>query len=103
MEQENSRARWIDATIAAELAVKEFLARIEPKLALLLFELPSPPIGKLYGKLLKEYAGEESPLRKVLEAGADRRNKLIHRPGSPDPDETEATLYVQDVQTAICT
>jgi hypothetical protein len=67
----------------------------------LLFELPAPPIDKLYGVILEEYAGERSPRLKELTDGAARRNKLIHRPGTPDPDDTDATLYVEDVQVAI--
>lgn len=50
----------IDATIAAELAIKEFLIQREPKLELILMELPSPPIYKLYGPILKNCYEDET-------------------------------------------
>lgn len=56
--------QWIDATIAAELAIKEVLSRAIPELEVLLLNVPSPPLSKLYGEILKTYLGEESPYRK---------------------------------------
>jgi len=41
--------KWIDATIAAELAVKEALCRAYPEMELMLVEMPSPPFSKMYG------------------------------------------------------
>ena len=93
--------KWIDATIAAELAVKEVLCRAHPTMETMLIEMPSPPFSKMYGSLLKHYLGEESPFRKKLITGQERRNKLVHRPGSLHIDQQEANDYVADVEAAI--
>lgn len=93
--------KWIDATISAELAVKEALCRAHPKMELMLMEMPSPPFSKMYGSLLKHYLGEESPFRKQLIAGQERRNVLVHRPGVAVIDQQEANDYVALVEGAI--
>jgi hypothetical protein len=93
--------KWIDATIAAELAVKEILCRAHPAMESMLIEMPSPPFSKMYGSLLKHYLGEESPFRKKLIAGQERRNALVHRPGALEIDQQEANDYVADVEGAI--
>lgn len=93
--------KWIDATIAAELAVKEVLCRAHPAMEFLLIEMPSPPFSKMYGPLLKHYLGEESPFRKKLITGQERRNALVHRPGSVLIDQQEANDYVAIVESAI--
>ena len=78
--EDNPSYMWIDATIAAELAIKEFLIRKEPTIESLILEVPSPPLDKLYGKILEFYAGEKSPKVKELKEGAETRNRLIHKP-----------------------
>ena len=93
--------KWIDATIAAELAVKEVLCRAHPGMELMLVEMPSPPFSKMYGSLLKHYLGEESPFRKKLISGQEKRNSLVHRPGSLEVDRQEANDYVDVVEGAI--
>lgn len=93
--------KWIDATIAAELAVKEVLCRAHPSMELLLVEMPSPPFSKMYGPLLKHYLGEESPFRKKLISGQEKRNSLVHRPGAIHVDQQEANDYVEVVEGAI--
>ncbi|MFU1926789.1 hypothetical protein ACLQ9J_08585 [Bordetella hinzii] len=95
------RFKWIDATIAAELSVKEALLRAKPELKTLLVNLPSPPISKLYGEVLKTYLGEPSPHRNALIEGAERRNKLIHRSEEEPVTQAQATEYVQTVMQAI--
>jgi hypothetical protein len=94
------RHAWINATIAAELAIKEFLSRYKPELKTLLIEVPSPPLHKLYGPVLKSLAGQESPKVKELAKGAETRNKLIHRPGEAVEQE-KAQRYVYDVEVAV--
>ena len=49
------RFKWIQATIAAELAIKEALIRLEPKIKIVLLELPSPPLHKraIFSKNIK--------------------------------------------------
>jgi hypothetical protein len=53
--ENNPRYKWIDATIAAELAIKEFLIRREPCIKDLLLEVPAPRLEILYGRILKKY------------------------------------------------
>lgn len=93
--------KWIDATIAAELAVKEVLCRAHPAMECMLIEMPSPPFSKMYGPLLRHYLGEESPFRKKLISGQERRNALVHRPGALVIDQQEANDYVAIVEGAI--
>lgn len=93
--------KWIDATIAAELAVKEALCRAHPKMEAMLVEMPSPPFSKMYGPLLKQYLGEESPFRKKLITGQEKRNALVHRPSAVSMDHQEANDYVAVVEGAI--
>jgi len=92
---------WIEATVAAELAIKEVISRAKPDLEVLLLEMPSPPLAKLYGSILKEYLGEDSPYRKSIIKGVEYRNKLVHRHDSPTIKHQEAINYVKDVERAI--
>lgn len=99
----NRRYQWIYATIAAELAVKEILVRIEPKLRVILEELPSPPLKKLYGDVLQSVASvrlSSSDLGK-LQRGARRRNELVHNPKSTTPSFKEVTRYIDFVEDKI--
>ncbi len=98
---EGLRFKWIEATIAAELAIKEMLVRIEPKLKTLLIEVPSPPLRKLYGEVLESVAGERSAFRKELHEGAERRNKLVHRPEDEELDHQQVIDYLDTVDQAI--
>ncbi|GAG42491.1 unnamed protein product, partial [marine sediment metagenome] len=72
--ESNPRHKWIDATIAAELAIKEFLIKLKPDIETLLLEVPSPPIPKLYGPILEYYTNEKSPKVNELAKGAETRN-----------------------------
>ena len=92
---------WIDTTTAAELAVKEALIRKSPQLEALLLEMPSPPIGKLYGSILEHYLGARSPVLKHLVKGAETRNKLVHRPGAAQIELSEASEYLHRTEAAI--
>jgi len=93
--------KWIDATIAAELAIKEILIRARPELERLLLEVPSPPLSKLYGSLLEHYVGERSPYLSRLQRGVELRNELVHRPNATRIDGQEAIDYVDTVEAAI--
>ena len=97
----NPRYKWIDATIAAELAIKEFLIRLRPEIETLLLEMPSPPIDKLYGSVLKSFTGQSSPKLRELRDGMVMRNKLLHRPTETTVTSEEANAYVADVESAI--
>jgi len=93
--------KWIDATIAAELAVKEVLSKVCPELELLLMEMPSPPLSKLYGSILENYLGERSPYLKQIRNGVEVRNRLIHKPYAEQIDQQEANDYVAYIEAAI--
>lgn len=93
--------KWIDATIAAELAVKEVLATVNPELETLLMEMPSPPLAKLYGTILERYLGEKSPYLKQIQKGVEIRNRLVHRHDAEAIDDQEASDYVQSIEGAI--
>lgn len=93
--------KWIDATIAAELAIKEFLIRLRPEIATLLLEMPSPPLQKLYGTVLESFGMQRSPKLKEIGKGVEIRNKLVHRPGETTISHEDANTYVRDVEIAI--
>ena len=95
------RFKWIDATMAAELCVKEALVRKNPQLEALMLHMPSPPLTKLYGEILKIYMGEKSPYVKELDAGMSRRNKLVHRPEGEVVTIDMANTYIRNVTDAI--
>jgi len=99
--ENNPRYKWIDATIAAELAIKEFLIRLKPDIETLLLEVPSPPLHKLYGSVLESFTNQRSPKLKELQKGAKIRNKLLHKPIGEDIDLGKANKYVRDVEIAI--
>lgn len=99
---DDPRFKWIDATIAAELAIKEFFVRKNPILKVMLLELPSPPLKKLYKNLLLEYAGEESPLPSKFFDDASRiRNELVHRPQDVELTLEKANEYVTNIEKVI--
>jgi hypothetical protein len=92
------RTRWIEATIAAELAIKEYLVRKEPGLESLLTEIPAPPLSKLFGAVLEAYAGFRATKLSALSKGAEVRNRLLHRPKGMSVSADDAARYLQDVQ-----
>lgn len=93
--------KWIDATTAAELCIKEILIRKRPDLERLLLELPSPPLPKLYGTVLEGYLGQRSPYVSEISKGVETRNALLHKPASKVIDLHEAIEYVDMVGAAI--
>ena len=74
------KIKWITATTALEIAIKEIFIRIDPKLEDLLTEIPSPPLYKMYKGILKSITGYESPYYKEIQKGVQIRNRIIHRP-----------------------
>lgn len=99
--EDTPRHIWIEATIAAELAIKEFLIRLKPELEYLLLELPSPDLRTLYGNVLEHYTGEKFPRYNKLGEGASKRNKLVHRPNEINITYEQAVTYVKLVEDAI--
>ena len=97
----NRRYRWIYATMAAELAIKEILVRREPKLQVILETLPSPPLNRLYGDVLESVAGVRSTSLSKLQNGARRRNELVHNPRSPTPTFNEVKEYINFIEDMI--
>lgn len=97
----NRRYQWIYATMAAELAVKEIIVRIEPKFEVILTTLPSPPLNKLYGDVLESVAGVKSTSLTTLQNGARKRNKLVHNPKSATPTLNEVNEYIDFVEDKI--
>lgn len=93
--------QWIDATIAAELAIKEFFIRLKPDLETLLLEVPSPPTHKLYGSILESFGFEKSPKVAEIQKGVEIRNRLVHRPEVVNISLDKARKYVHDVEIAI--
>lgn len=99
--EKDTRHQWINATIAAELAFKEFLGIVKPDVIPLLTYLPSPSLPKMYKNILKEYFGEESPVYKSLGNGAEKRNELIHKPKMHAPSRADTAKYLLEVNVAI--
>lgn len=99
--ESNPQFKWIDATIAAELAVKEFYIRLAPQLETLLLEVPSPPLAKLYGSIMDSLIHVKSPKLKEIIKGVEIRNKLVHRPSEIKIDINDANKYVEDIEQAI--
>lgn len=93
--------KWIDATTAAELCIKEILIRGCPELERLLLELPAPPLSKLYGSVLEGYLGQRSPYVSEISKGVEIRNLLVHKPSSKLIDFQEAIEYVGMIEAAI--
>jgi hypothetical protein len=101
MNENIASSMWIDATIAAELAIKEFLIRKKPEIETLLLEVPSPRLSKLYGTVLQSITGQRSPVLKEISNGVEIRNKLVHRPAEVPIDVTDARYYVEAIEKAI--
>jgi len=95
------RYKWIDATIAAELAIKEFLMKLRPEVVTLLLETPSPPLHKSYGPVLESFGVERSPKVSQIRKGVEIRNKLVHRPEEIRITLQDANTYVRDVEIAV--
>ena len=101
--EHDCKYKWINATIAAELAIKEIIIRIDPKLESLLKEMPSPPLHKLYSSVLFDITGVgvDKHSKKDLEEGAEKRNALVHRPESVAIKPQEAHKYVEFIDELI--
>jgi hypothetical protein len=101
MQEPEPRFRWIDITIALELAIKEALIRKNPSIELLILELPSPPLTTLYGKIMQQYLGEKSSYLKEIQKGVEVRNKLMHRPDGIAITPEQASDYLKHAQLAV--
>ena len=99
--EKDTRHQWIHATIAAELAFKEFLSKYDKKLTSLILKVPSPPLKTLYGDVLFDQTGERSPYLSALHKGTETRNTLIHQPLDSSPEKYDTEVYLLTVQSAI--
>lgn len=99
--ESNPKFSWISATVAAELAFKEFVSRFEPRFAYLITNLPSPPLNKLYNHTLNELVGVSSPFHSKLKDGYDFRNKIVHNPKTEFNPPFALDMYLQIVQSAL--
>ena len=97
----SNKYKWIYATVAAELATKEVLILINPKLKTLLGEIQSPRLDLLYGSVLEDLTGHKHPKTNELGKGASIRNKLIHNPKHPQPTTEKTIKYVSFVETTV--
>lgn len=97
----NTKFKWINATIAAEQAFKEFLSLFDERTENIMLNVPSPPIEKLYNNVLKSYTGFSSSMYKELQKGAQTRNALIHKHKTPAPPLEETNIYLHQVEVAI--
>lgn len=100
-EDVSPRYKWIDATIAAELGIKEFLIERVPSMATYVLNAPSPPLDLLYGPVLREVLGEASPSADVMQRGNRVRNDLLHKPTEKEVDMQESETYAARVAIAL--
>ncbi|PEM43972.1 zinc chelation protein SecC [Bacillus toyonensis] len=93
--------KWINATIAAELAIKEFYMNYDEKFSLILLEMPSPPLYKMYGKILESITGKKCTKLKSIQKGVEVRNSLVHSPSAQELSTPQVNQYISDVETSI--
>jgi len=104
------RYKLINAAIAAETAIKEFFLIKEEKIGKILLRLPSPPLAKMYGDILKDCGLEKYPKVNEIRMLSEIRNQLIHKPSNFEikldkktliMDEKMANKYIDIVKDAI--
>ncbi|MBC1983157.1 hypothetical protein [Listeria booriae] len=72
-------SKYLLLSTAAELGVKEFFITKKPMLRALFYEISSPPLHKLYGKLMNEYFEIEVPNKKIIQELSEIRNEIVHK------------------------
>lgn len=92
--------KWLDAAIAAELAIKEYLIIKDPSMKDKL-EKEQLYVVNLYDVELKQYLKKSSCKLKEIKNGASIRNKIVHSPKRPVIAWEDAVRYVDDVKEAI--
>lgn len=101
LHQQNLRQRWIEITVAAELGIKEFFVRKFPSFEMLLNEMPSPNIRKMYGSLLEHYIGEKAPNLNAIQKGLETRNSLVHTFSEQKINATMADDYTKAIKECL--
>lgn len=99
--QTELRQKWIEITVAAELGIKEFYVRKFPSFEILLDEMPSPNLRKMYGTILEHYIGEKSPNLKSIQNGIEMRNSLIHSFADKNIDASMVNQYFKDIKECL--
>ncbi|PGM84729.1 zinc chelation protein SecC [Bacillus cereus] len=99
--EDESEIKWINATIAAELAIKEFYMNYDEKFSFILLEMPSPPLYKMYGKMLESITGKKCTKLKSIQKGVEIRNSLVHSPSEQKLSTPQVNQYISDVETSI--
>jgi hypothetical protein len=101
----NPRAASVLAVVAAEVGMKQFVARVSrPSEAWLIGKLPSPPLTRLmtdYFQLLQAADEVEvepfaipGRLRSTFQAWIERRNDIVHQGvDPPEPQQVEELLH----------
>lgn len=101
LHQQSLRQRWIEITVAAELGIKEFFVRKFPSFELLMNEMPSPNIKKMYGSLLEHYIGEKAPNLNTIQKGLEIRNSLVHSFSEQKINATMADDYTKAIKECL--
>ncbi|MGZ4160103.1 MAG: hypothetical protein ACXVNF_04780 [Neobacillus sp.] len=87
MKETDPRHKLMNLALALELGIKEYLVRKKPdsEIEVLIKNLPSPPLVKLYGEVLECFSGERTPVKPAeIEKITKKRNGLIHTVIKPD-------------------
>jgi hypothetical protein len=82
IKETDPRHQLINLALALELGIKEYLVRkkTDTEVAVLIKNVPSPPLVKLYGEVLECFAGEQTSVKKrIIGELAEDRNNLVHK------------------------
>jgi hypothetical protein len=102
------RAACVLAVVAAEVGMKQFVARVSrPSEAWLIGKLPSPPLTRLmtdYFQLLQSASEVEvepfaipGRLRSTFQQWIERRNDIVHQgTDPPEPEQVDQLLHAVD-------
>ena len=98
----NPTSAYIVGWMSAEIGFKECVADLAPGMEWLIMNLPSPPLPTMIKRLLPTLPARlmingavllpPQPVMKQIVDAMQRRNDLIHQPGSVTLDETQDFL-----------
>jgi hypothetical protein len=80
--ESDPRYQLMNIALALELGIKEYLVRKKPdiEVEVLINELPSPSLDKLYGIVLQSFAKQKTPVKMdIIQEISKKRNRLVHR------------------------
>lgn len=93
--------KWINATIAAELAIKEFYMNYDKKFNYIMLKMPSPSLDRMYGEMLESITGKKGTKVQSIKKGVEIRNSLVHSPSKQKLSTPQVNQYISDVETSI--